>query len=73
MLAVIGTVATVPPWQILDDYMTAWEFQAGHFLRSKATSAHRIDVPLPDNASVQEYEDLGLSVVQGWNQTPNIP
>ena len=61
------------PWQILGDYSTVWDFQAGHFLRSKATNAHKIDVPVPDNARVQDYEDLGLSVVQGWNQTPNIP
>ncbi len=61
------------PWQILDDYRIAWEFQAGHFLRSKATRPVRIAIPQPDDASVQEYEDLDLSVVQGWNQTPSIP
>jgi len=61
------------PWQSLGEYSTVWHFQAGHFLRSKATNAHNIDVPVPDNARVQDYEDLGLSVVQGWNQTPNIP
>jgi hypothetical protein len=60
-------------WEILDDYRIAWEFQAGHFLRSKATRAVRIPIPLPDDASVQEYEDLDLTVIQGWNQTPNIP
>jgi hypothetical protein len=60
-------------WQILDDYRIAWEFQAGYFLRSKTTRAVRISIPLADDVPVQEYEDLDLSVIQGWNQTPSIP
>jgi hypothetical protein len=61
------------PWQILGDYSTVWQLQAGHFLRAKATNAYKIDIPVPDNARVQDYEDLAFSVVQGWNQTPRIP
>ncbi len=60
-------------WQFLGDYRTVWQLQAGHFLRSKATSAVKIAIPVPDNASVQDYEDLELSIFQGWNQTTRSP
>lgn len=54
-------------WQILGDYRTVWELQAGHFLRANTPHVGRIAIQVPDNASVQSYEDLELSVIQGWN------
>ena len=60
-------------WQLLDDYNTVWQLQAGHFLRVNATGAGRIDVSVPANANVQEYEDMELRVFQGWKQTPIVP
>jgi hypothetical protein len=60
-------------WQFLGDYRTVWEHQVGHFLRVNATGAVRIDVPVPENAKVQEYEDMELSVIKGWKQTPAVP
>jgi hypothetical protein len=59
-------------WQFLGDYRTVWEHQAGHFLRVNATGAVKIDIPVPENANVQEYEKLELSVIQGWKQTPTV-
>ena len=60
-------------WQLFADYRTVWEHQAGHFLRVNATGAVKIDVPVPENANVQKYEDMELSVFQGWKQTPIVP
>jgi hypothetical protein len=60
------------PWQFHGDYRTVWEHQTGHFLRVNATGAVRIDIPVPENANVQSYENLELSVIQGWKQTPAV-
>ena len=60
-------------WQLFADYRTVWEHQVGHFLRVNATGAVKIDVPVPENANVQKYEDMELSVFQGWKQTPIVP
>jgi hypothetical protein len=60
-------------WQLLADYRTSWQLQIGHFLRVSATGAVRIDIPVPENAHVQEYEEMELVVVQGWKQTPAVP
>jgi hypothetical protein len=59
-------------WQLLGDYRTVWQLQAGYFLRVHATGAVKIAVPVPDNTNVQEYENLELSVIQGWKQTPAV-
>jgi hypothetical protein len=60
-------------WQLFGDYRTVWEHQVGHFLRLNATGAGRIDVSVSENAKVQQYEDMELSVFQGWKQTPIVP
>jgi hypothetical protein len=60
-------------WQLLGDYRTVWQFQVGHFLRVNAIGATRIDIPVPENANVQAYEEMELIVVQGWKQTPAVP
>ncbi len=59
-------------WQLLGDYRTVWELQAGYLLRAHATGAVKIRVPVPDNAAVQEYENLELGVTQGWKQKPTV-
>lgn len=49
-------------------FRKVWQIQAGYFLRTKSTGAGTIEVPIPDGASVQEYENLDLKVIQGWQE-----
>ena len=70
----------LPPWPpIYRDSTGAWHgnadtpglrLQAGQFLRAHATGVGQIEVPVPDKARVQDYEDLGVTMVEGWRQTP---
>ena len=50
------------------EFGLAWKSQTGYFLGVNVTSADAIDVPVPNNAKVQEYENPELGVVQGWRK-----
>jgi Dolichyl-phosphate-mannose-protein mannosyltransferase len=52
-------------WHV-GDYLGVWQSQAGQFLRAHATRAQRIEVPIPGQAHVQDFESLELGVVAGW-------
>lgn len=41
-------------------------FQAGQFLRAHTTAESRIEVPVPGEEDVQEFEYLRLAVTEGW-------
>jgi hypothetical protein len=52
-------------WHV-DDYHGLWRLQVGQFLRAHATRTENIKVSIRDKAHVQEFESLGLGVVEGW-------
>jgi hypothetical protein len=47
-------------------YYTVWQLQIGQSLRAHANRIGQVTVPVPNNASVEEFEDVNLHVVQGW-------
>jgi hypothetical protein len=47
-------------------YNTVWAGQAGQLLRAHAISANKLSVPVPGEASVQDFEHLELGVLEGW-------
>jgi uncharacterized membrane protein len=52
-------------WHV-GDYNGVWQLQAGQLLRTHATHVGHIEVPVPGKARVQEFENLGLGVMEGW-------
>jgi hypothetical protein len=52
-------------WHV-DDYHGLWRLQVGQFLRAHATRAENIKGSIRDKAHVQEFESLGLGVMEGW-------
>ncbi len=52
-------------WHV-DDYHGLWRLQVGQFLRAHATRAENIKGSIRDKAHVQEFESLGLGVIEGW-------
>ncbi len=51
-------------------YRDSWQMQTGHFLRLHAVHARNVAVPVPNAAPVQEYENMELTLVEGWRETP---
>jgi hypothetical protein len=51
-------------------YDSAWPLRVGHFLREHALRVGRIEVPVPRQARVQEFEKLDFMMLDGWKQTP---
>ncbi|HEX7517162.1 MAG TPA: hypothetical protein VF345_07730 [Chthoniobacterales bacterium] len=47
-------------------YNSVWQLQAGQLLSAHATRGGHIEVPIPGNARVQEFENLELGVAEGW-------
>ena len=47
-------------------YYLVWQQEAGRLIREHATAGGHIAIPLPEGESVQDYEELSPSVVQGW-------
>jgi hypothetical protein len=51
-------------------YGEVWQLETGHFLRAHATRGGPIEVPVPNHARVQEFENLKLIMLEGWRQAP---
>ena len=51
-------------------YDSAWPLRVGRFLRVHALRVGRIEVPVPREARVQEFERLDFMMLDGWRQTP---
>jgi hypothetical protein len=47
-------------------YHSVWELQAGQLLHAHAVRGGLIEVPIPNNAPVNEFERLKLRVAEGW-------
>ena len=47
-------------------FYTIWQLQVGKFLRSHATAIGPITVTIPERAAVQDFENVKLQVVRGW-------
>ena len=47
-------------------YLRTWQLQAGEFLRAHASRERQIEIPIPNQAPVQKFENLDLLVVEGW-------
>ena len=48
------------------NYSSVWQLQAGQLVSAHATHGGHIEVPIPGNARVQEFENLELGVAEGW-------
>jgi uncharacterized membrane protein len=51
-------------------YDPAWPLRVGHFLRIHALRAGRIEVPVPLQARVQQFEKLEFIRLEGWRPAP---
>jgi hypothetical protein len=51
-------------------YDSAWPLRVGHFLRIHALRVGRIEVPVPLQARVKEFEKLELIRLDGWRPAP---
>jgi hypothetical protein len=47
-------------------YGNVWQLQAGQLLSVHGTRGQQIQIPIPGNARVQDFENLELGVVEGW-------
>jgi hypothetical protein len=47
-------------------YVKTWQLQVGQFLSAHAHRGGQIEVPIPDQADVQRFENLDLWVAEGW-------
>jgi hypothetical protein len=47
-------------------YNSVWGLQAGQLLHAHTERGGPIEVPIPGNARVQEFENLELGVAEGW-------
>ena len=47
-------------------YHSVWELQVGQLLNAHAARGGLIEVPIPNNARVNEFERLKLRVAEGW-------